>query len=132
MLEVNLLGEISIHLDGDAISRFRSQTEIALLAYLAHNGQVHNREVLADLLWDTDSTGQSLSNLRTVLTRLRKQVGDHLIVTRKTIAVTSQIHQQTDSARFQSLLAGVGREDRPSSAVVAARASASGSRAFGE
>ena len=110
MLEVNLLGEITIRLDGVAISRFRSQTEIALLAYLAHYGQVHNREALADLLWDADSTARALSNLRTVLTRLRKQFGDHLIVTRKTIAVSQSVHQQTDSARFQSLLAGVGRD----------------------
>jgi len=110
VLDVNLLGGINIHLDGEAISRFRSQTELALLAYLAHNGQVHNRETLADLLWDADSTERALSNLRTVLTRLRKQVGDHLIVTRKTIAVSQSVHQQTDSARFQTLLAGVGRE----------------------
>ena len=101
MLDVNLLGGINICLDGDTISRFRSQTEIALLAYLAHSGQAHYRETLADLLWDAGTTGQSLSNLRTVLARLRKQVGDHLIVTRKTIAVSPTVHQQTDLARFK-------------------------------
>ena len=111
MLEVNLLGEITIRLDGDPISRFRSQTEIALLAYLAHSGQAHNRESLADLLWDAESTEQALSNLRTALARLRKQVGDTLLVTRKTIAITPTTHQQIDSARFQSLLAGVGRDE---------------------
>jgi DNA-binding SARP family transcriptional activator/predicted ATPase/Tfp pilus assembly protein PilF len=110
MLEVTLLGGVTIRLDGLLINRFRSQTEIALLAYLAHSGQAHNREELADLLWDTDSTGQSLSNLRTVLSRLRKQLRDHLIVTRKTIAVSPTVHQKTDSARFQSLLAGVGKD----------------------
>jgi DNA-binding SARP family transcriptional activator len=73
MLEVTLLGGVTIRLDGQPINNFRSQTEIALLAYLSHSGQPHNREILADLLWDTESTGQSLSNLRTVLTRLRKQ-----------------------------------------------------------
>ena len=110
MLDVNLLGETTIRLDGDPISRFRSQAEIALLAYLAHSGQTHNREALADLLWDAGTTEQSLSNLRTALTRLRKHVGDHLIVTRKTIAVTPAVHQQTDSARFQTLLTGAGRD----------------------
>ena len=110
MLDVNLLGEISIYLDDKPINRFRSQTEIALLAYLAHSGQAHNREALADLLWDSSSTGQSLSNLRTALARLRKQMGDHLIVTRKTIAISQAIHQQTDSARFQALLTGAGKE----------------------
>ena len=111
MLEATLLGGVTIRLDGQPINNFRSQTEIALLAYLAHSGHPHNREILADLLWDTESTGQSLSNLRTVLTRLRKQLGDHLIVTRKTIAVEAAVPQKTDSARFQSLLAGVGRDE---------------------
>ena len=110
MLEVTLLGGVTIRFDGLPINRFRSQTEVALLAFLAYSGQPHNREELADLLWDTESTGQSLSNLRTVLTRLRSQVGDHLIITRKTIAVSPALHGQTDSARFQSLFAGVGRE----------------------
>jgi DNA-binding SARP family transcriptional activator/predicted ATPase/Tfp pilus assembly protein PilF len=111
MLDVNLLGETNICLDAEPISGFRSQTEIALLAYLAHSGQAHNREALADLLWDANTTEQSLSNLRTALARLRKQVGEYLIVTRKTIAVTPKAHQQTDSVRFQTLLAGAGKAE---------------------
>ena len=110
MLDVTLLGEITFRLEGKSISHFRSQTELALLAYLAHSGQALNREALADLLWDASTTGQSLSNLRTALTRLRKGVGDHLIVTRKTIAVTPSVYQKTDSARFQTLLADAGKE----------------------
>ncbi len=110
MLDISLFGGVTIRLDGQPINNFRSQTEITLLAYLAHSGQPHNREELADLLWDTESTRQSLSNLRTVLTRLRKHLGDHLVVTRKTIAVEAAVPQKTDSARFQSLLAGVGKD----------------------
>jgi len=110
MLEVSLLGKIIIRLHGKPITRFRSQKEIALLAYLAHSGQTHNREALADLLWEARSTQQSLSNLRTTLARLRKQVGDYLIVTRKTVAVIPAVHEQTDTARFQAMLAGVSQE----------------------
>jgi DNA-binding SARP family transcriptional activator len=110
MLEVFLLGEITFHSHSKPITQFRSQKEIALLAYLAHTGQTHNREALADLLWEARSTSQSLSNLRTALARLRKQVGDHLIVTRKTVAVTPAVHEQTDSVRFQAMLAGAGGE----------------------
>ena len=113
MLEISLLGEIIIRLDGEPLTRFRSQKEIALLAYLAHTGQTHNREALADLLWEARSTKQSLSNLRTALARLRKQVGDHLVVTRKTVAVTPAVHELTDSVRFQKMLAGTGREMSP-------------------
>ena len=72
MLEISLLGEIVIRLDGEPVTHFRSQKEIALLAYLAHTGQTHGREALADLLWEARSTKQSLSNLRTALARLHK------------------------------------------------------------
>ncbi|MDX1418038.1 MAG: hypothetical protein R3293_27800, partial [Candidatus Promineifilaceae bacterium] len=110
MLQVSLLGEITIRSHGKPITRFRSQTEIALLAYLVHSGQAHGRETLADLLWDADSTSQALSNLRTVLARLRKQVGDHLVVTRKMLAVTPVAPKATDTVRFQTMLASVGEE----------------------
>jgi DNA-binding SARP family transcriptional activator len=110
MLEISLLGEIMIRLNGTPITQFRSQKEIALLTYLAHSGQTHNREALADLLWEARSTKQSLSNLRTALTRLRQQVGDHLVVTRKTVAVSRAVHEQTDTAHFQAMLAGAGKE----------------------
>ena len=57
MLDINLLGETTIRLDAKPISHFRSQTEIALVVYLAHSGQIHSREALADLLWDASTTG---------------------------------------------------------------------------
>jgi DNA-binding SARP family transcriptional activator/predicted ATPase len=113
MLEISLLGEIVIRMDGEPVTRFRSQKEIALLAYLAHSGHAHNREALADLLWEARSTKQSLSNLRTALARLRKQVGEYIVVTRKTVAVIPAVHEQTDSARFQTMLAGAGKERPP-------------------
>lgn len=112
MLKIFLLGKTIIRLDDTPLTRFRSQKEAALLAYLAHTGQAHNREAVADLLWDASSTKQSLSNLRTALARLRKQVGEHLIVTRKTVAMTAVSHQQTDTARFEAMVAGVGGDER--------------------
>ncbi|MCP4417122.1 MAG: hypothetical protein GY805_10895, partial [Chloroflexi bacterium] len=117
MLNISLLGEIVIRLHGEPLTRFRSQKEAALLAYLAYTGQTHNREALADLLWEASSTKQSLSNLRTVLARLRKQVGEYLIVTRKTVAVTPSVHEQTNTTRFQALLAGVSKGEGSVTAV---------------
>ena len=110
MLEITLLGEIVILLDGEPGTRIRGQKEIALLAYLAHTGQSYSREALGDLLWEARSTKQSLSNLRTALARLRKQVGDQLIVTRNGVSLPPAVHEQTDSVRMQAMLAGAGRE----------------------
>ncbi len=112
MLEIFLFGEVYIRLDGKPVTHFRSQKELALLAYLAHTGKTHNRETVADLLWEASSTKQSLSNLRTALARLRKQVGDHLVVTRKTVAVTAVSHYQTDTTRFQAMMASAVGEGR--------------------
>ncbi len=109
MLELTILGNVEIKRDGVPIPRFRSQTEIALLVFLAHTGQTHSREMIADLLWDARTTKQSLSNLRTVLTRLRKRTGDALIVTRKTVAIDRAVHEQTDSVRFAALLGDASR-----------------------
>jgi len=44
MLQIALLGEINVRANGELITRFRSQTELALLAYLAHSGKTHSRE----------------------------------------------------------------------------------------
>jgi DNA-binding SARP family transcriptional activator/predicted ATPase len=110
MLEIFLLGGIIVQSNGERITRFQTQKEIALFAYLAHTGKTTSREALADLLWEARSTKQSLSNLRTTLTRLRKQVGEQLIVTRKVVSVIPVVHEQTDTTRMQALLAGAGKE----------------------
>lgn len=105
MLTITLLGAITLSLPDE----FRSPKEIALLAYLAHMGKIHSREAVADLFWEARSTKQSLSNLRTTLTRVRKRVGDDLIITRKTLAVSASVHEQTDTVRLQMVLANMDK-----------------------
>ena len=107
MLEMTLLGQAMITRDNIPLRSFRSQKEAALLIYLAHTGQIHRRETMADLLWEASSTKQSLANLRTVLTRLRAQVGDALVVTRKTVAYADDLREDVDSVRFQRALGGL-------------------------
>ncbi len=83
MLSFTLLGNGFISKSGVPLQQFRSPKEPALLIYLAHTGQPHSRDFIADLLWDDRSTQQALSNLRTVLTRLRKHVDNQLVITRQ-------------------------------------------------
>ena len=116
MLALTLFGPIVITREGEPVDRFRSQTEVALLVYLAHTGQTHTREALADLLWDASSTAQSLSNLRTVLSRLRKRVGDELVITRKTVALRSAKPSAVDSVRLQQDLLAIGNPKTPAEA----------------
>ena len=50
-VQLSLLGTFTLTVDGALVSRFRSQREAALLAYLAV--EAHARERLAGLLWTT-------------------------------------------------------------------------------
>lgn len=111
MLKFTLLGQVLLVKNGQPLSRFRSQKEAALLIYLAQTGQTHSREFIAELLWDGRTTQQSLSNLRTALARLRKQVGDALLVTRKSLALSPEICQQVDAVILLQTLAEIGQID---------------------
>lgn len=53
---------------------------LALFTYLAVTGQVHTRDVLADLLWSDLSNQQARNNLCYLLPDLRKVVGDYLLI----------------------------------------------------
>ena len=107
MLSFNFLGQVSINKDGVPLSQFRSQKEKAVLIYLAQTGLTHRRDFMADLLWDDRSTQQALRNLRTTLSRLRKQVGDGLHATRTLIALTPENRQQVDSVILLRTLTGI-------------------------
>ena len=109
MLSFTLLGQVVLSKNGEPLSEFRSQKEVALLIYLAQTGQSQPREFIADLLWEGRTTQQALSNLRTALTRLRKQAGESLLVTRKSLALAPESLKQVDSVRLLETLAGVGQ-----------------------
>ncbi|MEM7116897.1 MAG: hypothetical protein AAF614_30985 [Chloroflexota bacterium] len=106
MLTIATLGQLTLSVSGVPIQNFRSQKEVALLPYLVHTGQTHNRETLAKLFLAGRTTKQSLANLRIVLARLRKQVpSDELLISRKTVALVSEIYQQLDSISLLRTLA---------------------------
>ena len=111
MLSFSLLAQVTLYKDGTPLSRFRSQKELALLIYLAHTGQTFQREFIADFLWDGRSTAQTLSNLRTVLARLRKQVGETLLITRKSLALAPESRSQVDSAVLLQTLDSIKQID---------------------
>lgn len=109
MLSFLLLGQVVLAKHKVPINKFRSQKEVALLIYLAQTGQPHSRDFLADLLWDSRSTKQSLSNLRTVLARLRPQFNEALLITPKSVALTPENQQQVDSVILLQTIANLGQ-----------------------
>ena len=76
MLEVRLLGQFHISLDGEVVD-IPSRPAQSLLAYLMLNrGQTHRREQLAGLFWPDSSEANARGNLRHSLWRLRQAVGE--------------------------------------------------------
>jgi predicted ATPase/DNA-binding SARP family transcriptional activator len=75
MLEVRLLGQFNICLDGKPVE-IRSRPTQLLFAYLLlHVGIPHRREKLAGLLWPDSTEHNARSNIRQALWRLKKAIG---------------------------------------------------------
>lgn len=76
-LAMNLLGTFKATLDGELITRFATDKERALLAYLAvEREQPHRRDSLMALLWPNQSKESAANNLRKSLFRLRQSLQD--------------------------------------------------------
>ena len=92
-LSVRLLGTLQVTLDGTPLTGFESDKERVLLAYLVEESQQpHRREKLAGLLWPERTEAAARSNLRRVLSNLRRLLGDRtasgppfLLVTEQTV-----------------------------------------------
>lgn len=81
MLEIRLLGQYNLRMDGSPI-QIRSRPARTLLAYLVLTpGTRHPRERLAGLLWPESDEANARKNLRQALWRLRKAIGDHYLLT---------------------------------------------------
>ena len=83
MLEIRLLGEFDVRLNGQPVE-IPSRPAQSLLAYLALNPETkHRREKLAGLLWPESEETNARSNLRHALWRLRKAIGEEYFVADK-------------------------------------------------
>ncbi len=113
-LELHLLGDFQVTLDGHPLAGFRSEKVRALLAYLAVESECsHQRPALAALLWGDYQDAAALSSLRTALHNLRQLLdpltGDleetGLIVTRTRVQFRppSPPHYWSDLAEFDAL-----------------------------
>lgn len=103
MLAVRLLGPLTILLNEQPITHFVSRKAEALLAYLVFTRATHSRETLAELLWGERTTSQAQSNLRVVLSNLRKLVGDYLVVTRHTVGFNVALPFTVDVATLYDI-----------------------------
>jgi DNA-binding SARP family transcriptional activator/tetratricopeptide (TPR) repeat protein len=75
LLSVRLLGSPEVSFGRRGL-RFGRKKALALLCYLAADGGKHSRRELAELLWPQSEERRARTDLRGILTRLRKTLGE--------------------------------------------------------
>lgn len=111
-LQLTVLGEVSIQKEGKRVTGLPSRAAEALIIYLAYNQRPVTREKLAELLWADRPLAQALTNLRTILTSLRREVGDFLIITRDTLAFNTESDVWLDAGEFERQFKDLGLSSR--------------------
>jgi|GEM_PF-633515 len=125
-LTIQSLGRVEILVNGAPVTGLASSKVIALLIYLAQTGHIHPREALAELFWAFRTQEQALSNLRVVVSSIRKTLNPYVTITRNSLGMNHNSAYTFDGAiitRAYSLLQEVGEitspllEQRVSSAI---------------
>ncbi len=82
-----------------------TEKEAAFLVYLIINAKPCAREKLAELFWPDRAQDQSLANLRVLITRLRKKIGDRLRISGRQVDFDLD-GAESDLGELESALAG--------------------------
>ncbi|MEM7735803.1 MAG: BTAD domain-containing putative transcriptional regulator [Deinococcota bacterium] len=94
-----LLGSSHV-LAGNRELRLGASRALALLGYLLEQNIEIPRVTLVDLLWREDEATNVSSSFRTMLTRLRQQVPDLLMITRSSVRLNRDaVHWDTENFR---------------------------------
>ncbi len=108
-LQIRLLGEFSVAVDGESVNGLNSARIQSLLAYLLLNRATpQSRQQLAFLFWPETSDRQAQTNLRQLLHTLRRRlpaVADALLVDERTIRWRADASLHLDVAEFEAALA---------------------------
>jgi predicted ATPase/DNA-binding SARP family transcriptional activator len=109
MLEIRLLGQFDVRLEGRPVE-IPSRPAQSLLAYLALTaGASHRREKLAGLLWPDTTESNARSNLRHALWRLRGAIeknGQYLLADALTITFNAEADYWLDAQALQQEFSG--------------------------
>lgn len=99
-LQLTLLGDCRIELNGNPLADLTLAKARALLCYLAMNERAQPRGLITELLWGELNEADARRNLRVVLTKLRAAVGDYVLVTRSELAFNRNLPHAIDAALF--------------------------------
>jgi DNA-binding SARP family transcriptional activator len=88
-LDVRVLGGLQLAVGGRPLDGLASAKGRALLVYLAVTAAAQSRSALAGLLWSDLPEETARTNLRLVLTKLRRALPQHLHVTRQSVGLAA-------------------------------------------
>lgn len=107
-IDIHLLGEFNVQLDGRSLPALNADRPQTLLAYLLlHRHAPQSRRHLAFLIWPDSTEAQALSNLRYLLHTLRQALPDadsYLAVDKLTLQWLPQLPYRLDVADFEEAL----------------------------
>ncbi|GJM42387.1 MAG: hypothetical protein DHS20C20_26690 [Ardenticatenaceae bacterium] len=103
-LKIFLFGPPSFFINGQPLTNTTSNKVEALLAYLVCHPYPHLRDALASLLFNAHSRSQANSNLRVLLSRLRRVCADSVLITRQTVRLNPAYKVWVDTAVFQQTI----------------------------
>ena len=101
-LRIKFFGKPQIWLDGKQLEQLVSAKARATIYYLAATRAPASRELVAGLLWSDMQESAARANLRVVLSKLRSQLGSHILVTRREVALNPEFTLETDLNLFQT------------------------------
>ncbi|MEM7802427.1 MAG: BTAD domain-containing putative transcriptional regulator, partial [Chloroflexota bacterium] len=111
-IEIRLLGNFNITLNGISVKGFRQPRRQTLLAYLLiHAGQPISRQTIAFLLWPDSSQKQAYTNLRNLIYKVRKalpEVDHYLELTNQTVRWKNGSNLYVDLLDFENSLKNAG------------------------
>jgi class 3 adenylate cyclase/DNA-binding SARP family transcriptional activator/tetratricopeptide (TPR) repeat protein len=109
MLRVNLLGELTLEVDGRQLELPASRRARSLLGLLALERRTHPRGQLAARFWPDVLDESARTSLRSALSALRRALGPdadrHLLASRDTVALAGPDQVWTDVGEFERLVA---------------------------
>jgi DNA-binding SARP family transcriptional activator/tetratricopeptide (TPR) repeat protein len=115
MLRVNLLGELTLEVDGTQLELPASRRARSLLGLLALERRTHPRGQLAARFWPDVLDESARTSLRSALSALRRALGvnadRHLLATRDGVALAGPDEVATDLGEFEQLVAEGRFED---------------------
>jgi DNA-binding SARP family transcriptional activator len=103
MVRLWFLGTVQVERDGEPVNGFRSRKALAVLGYLAAQGQAVPRERLVDLFWEDRPEARGRANLSWVLRRITMLLPGCLEADRYTVRFQPSASYWLDIVAFDRL-----------------------------